>query len=66
MASSGITAINYGRIQVQGYIVQKIQGLSHVLTDYGSYEVSNSFIATHNCLILAKVFNNLQNSLTLF
>ena len=59
MASNGLRTFSYdtvyGQRQIEGFIIIKIQGLMHVSTDYGVYEVDNEFVHTHNCLMTVEV-----------
>ena len=59
MASNGLRTFSYASIyghqELEGFIVVKVQGLLHVQTDYGVYEVDSDFVETHNCVMMNKV-----------
>jgi hypothetical protein len=42
-----------GEVKVEGFVVDRIQGLPHVLTSYGCYEVDADFLRSNNILYLA-------------
>lgn len=42
-----------GEVKVEGFVVDRIQGLPHVLTSYGCYQVDADFLRSNNILYLA-------------
>ena len=65
MASNGLRTFSYtntyGKQQIDGFLIVKIQGFQHVSTDYGSYQIDNNFLENHNCFMMKEVFKNKNN-----
>ena len=53
--SSGIRTIPLGKLaSVKCYVITRLEGLPHVMTDFGIYQVDQEFLDTENVLILNK------------